>query len=210
MHAVEGVATGELLRDVAQDAGRGGAGVSDRGLRAEEDDPVGAVLDEGTEAPLAGEEPLLGQSLLVPQPLPLQRPQHGRAQAGQPVLEHEVGCPLLHEPDGQVLADRAGDDDERHVQPPLPQPRQRPDRVELGQAVIGEDDVGRELQAPDVVLLRVHARPVRLEARLAQRVHRQLGVGGFVLEDQDAQGDGHAHVLGSGSGGSGGWLRRSQ
>ena len=168
------------------------------------------MLDEGTEAPLAGEAPLLGQSVLVPQPLPLQRPQHGRAQAGQPVLDHEVGCPLLQEPDGQVLGDRAGDDDERHVQPPLPQPRQRPDRVELGQVVIGEDDVGRELQAPDVVLLRVHARPVRLEASLAQRVHRQLGVGGFVLKDQDAQGDGHAHVLGSGSGGSGGWLRRSQ
>ena len=64
----------QLLRDVAQDAGRGGAGVRDRGLRSDEDDPVGAVLDEGTEAPLAGEEPLLGQSLLVPQPLPLPRP----------------------------------------------------------------------------------------------------------------------------------------
>ena len=74
MRNVEDVAADKLLWSIAQDAETGRTGVEDLGLRAEENDPVGAVFNEGTETPIAGEEPLLSQVLLVSQPLPLQRP----------------------------------------------------------------------------------------------------------------------------------------
>ena len=41
---------------------------------------------------------------------------HGRHEPGQPVLEHEVVGAGLHQRRGGLLADLAGDQDERHVE----------------------------------------------------------------------------------------------
>ena len=63
------------------------------------------------------------------------------APAGQPVFQQIVGGAAFHGRDGVILADRPGDDDEGNVEPALARERQRAQRVEPGQRVIGDDDV---------------------------------------------------------------------
>src|SRR5258705_127539 len=77
VHEVEGVATDKLLGSIAQDADDGRTGVKEFRLTGDECDSVGAVLDEGSEAPLAGDQPLFAKSFFFAQLLPFQRPQHG-------------------------------------------------------------------------------------------------------------------------------------
>jgi hypothetical protein len=105
----------------------------------------------------------------------------------QAVLEQVIGRALPHCADGRIFADGAGDDDERDVPAALVQQVQRAYGVELGQRMIGEDEVQLWREAREVFRLGVHTLPRWIEAGTPEVMQHQLGVGLAVLKDQHSQ-----------------------
>ena len=79
----------------------------------------------------------------------LQGVRHRLPQPGQPVLEQVVGGALPEALDGGLVAEGAGDDDDG-VSPGSRLPHHRVQHlqgVELGQVIVGQDDIGSGARA---------------------------------------------------------------
>ena len=105
---------------------------------------------------------------------------------GQPVLQHVVGRPVPERLDGQLLAEGAGQEDERHARLPLPRQPQGGRPVERRQQVVGQDHVRPGVDGGGEVGGRLHPRQLVRQAGLVQRRRRQLRVERAVLQQQDA------------------------
>ena len=87
-----------------------------------------------------------------------------------------------------LLADAAGDEHERNSGVRFARDGERRHAAEAGRAVVGKNDVGRELrERADELRFAVDHPHLESEARLAQLARQQFGIGGHALDDQDAQ-----------------------
>ena len=117
---------------------------------------------------------------------PLQRQPHGRRDARETVLVHEVGDAFGQQILRLLRAQGAGDEDEGNVPAHLTQQVQRFHPVPRRQRVVGEDDVkGLRGKACGKFLGGLHALHPRLESALAQLAAAQLGVRRVVLDQED-------------------------
>ena len=134
-----------------------------------------------------GDQAALGQPRLVPHALFLQGVRHRLAEPTQPVFDDVVGRAAPHDLHRPLLADGARNDDEGDVQSALLHDLEGAQRVELRHGEVGKDDLGGRAQAVPEVLLGLHPLAGRVVAGPPQRVQHQLGVGGVVLEKQQAE-----------------------
>jgi len=118
-----------------------------------------------------------------------------RDQAREVLLHHVVAGAGLHRLDGDLFAYRAGDEDERDVQPEGAKHLQRVHAAEVRQAEVRDHGVpaflGDRLGQVRGVL---HAAVDRLEAAAAQHPHGQLRVVLRILDDEDSDGLAHWSV----------------
>ena len=129
------------------------------------------------------------------------------AQTAQAILEQIVGRAALEHLDGRLLADAARDDDERQVGVLLAQQFERAWRTQRRHVEVGEDQVGRRAQRPEIRGLVFDPLPDRIEAGPGQLVHDQRRVRASIFEQQHPQRLSRALGLHRGTGG---WLSRSQ
>jgi len=113
---------------------------------------------------------------------------HDRHQALQPALQYVVGGACLETLDGDLLADGAGNEDERKVEILCPQQAQRGQPVEGGEGVVGEDEViARGFYAIQELLTCLYTSPAAFVARRLQHPDFQFGIGRVVLDNEQAQ-----------------------
>ena len=115
----------------------------------------------------------------------------GRPQPGKVLLEYVVACATAHHGDGGILTDRPGDDDKWDVEASLFQYVKRAWGTELGQVVVGDDQVKTRIQLGRKAGLGVHPFPDRGQTRVTQVLRDELGIVGLILDDQDAERFGH-------------------
>ena len=90
-----------------------------------------------------------------------------------------------HRGNRDVLADRARDENERHIDPLALQKFQRVQPAEAGHDVIGDDDIPRHLLQRSVERLRrIHARRQRGVAATPQLAQNQFVIVLRVFDDQ--------------------------
>ena len=191
MNQIEERALDQLFRKMAEQPRNGRGRVPNRSDRIEQHDDVGAVLDQRTKpvlAPLLGAERLLLHSA---QALLFQGPPHRLTQMPQAILADVIDGAFLQTRDSRLFAGGLGDEDAWDLRPELAQDPQRAQAAALRQRVGGQNDVGSEGQPGQEVLFGVDALPAQYEPRLAELLNHELGVGGYVLPDQDANGRRH-------------------
>src|ERR1700694_2745640 len=110
-----------------------------------------------------------------------------RAQAGKVLLENVVACATAHHGDSGILADGPGDNDERDVEVGLLEHVKGARSTELGQVIVGDDEVWLRAQLGGESPLGINPLPGDGEAGAPQVLGNQQGVIGPVLHDQDAQ-----------------------
>ena len=94
------------------------------------------------------------------------RPLYSRRQAHEVALEDVVGRAVLQRPDGVVLTEGSGDEDERDLGDDLARDPERAHAVELGHAEVRKDDMRTEFaDLATEVFLALHA----------ARAHRKTG-----------------------------------
>ncbi|MCZ7562659.1 MAG: hypothetical protein M5U08_01720 [Burkholderiales bacterium] len=156
-------------------------------IGADQRDPVRAVLDQAAEALLALAQPLRGAAGVAHQGGALERRAHRRAEAREAILDEVVGRAEAHRLDRELLADRAGQQDERDVRRHLLRDAQRADAVETGQGVIGEDQVGAFGERGAEIGLGLDAHSLNLESAAFELVQREFRIGSAVLHQEHAQ-----------------------
>ena len=109
-------------------------------------------------------------------------------------LQYVIGRAGFHARDGRLLVNRAGDNDDRHMGHPRSSQAERLHAVEVGQGVIGQDDIRREFVQPAHVIFpgRNASRGER-DFAPAQLPFEQIRGGRFIFQNQDAQFVRHCH-----------------
>jgi hypothetical protein len=121
-----------------------------------------------------------------------QRAAHRRDDPREALLEDVVGRADLERLDRHFLAQRSGDEDERHLRKLLDGEVQGGKAVEVGQREVGEDQVDcATLEAGDELVPGLDPRDVARDASVFQHAVDDLGVRAVVLEMQDPQGRAH-------------------
>ena len=155
----------------------------------------GALPDPGLQFVVRPAQGILGVPPGVAGLLLLQGLRHRLSQPGQPVLEQVVGGALPEALDGGLVAEGAGDHDDRHVQAPLPHQVEGEEGVEPGQVVVGEDEVGGRVEAGEEVGLGLHPLAGRLVTGASELVEDQASVVLAVFEQEHAERSGHRRLL---------------
>jgi hypothetical protein len=126
-----------------------------------------------------------------------QRALDRRYQPRPAVLEHVIDGALLQRLDGALLADGAGDEDERCFGTAQSGDLQSVDTVEARQRVVGQDHVRRERRERFRVLrLGVDAAAVDLESAQPHFTEQHFRVLHAVFDEQYFDGSGHGRQLG--------------
>ena len=117
-----------------------------------------------------------------------QRAAHRGRDPRQSVLQDVVGGADLERFDRHLLAERSGDEDERHLGASLTRELQRRQAVEGGQREVGEDQIEAACRERGVEIVPgVDPRHLAGDAVVLEQGANQLGVVGVVLEVQNAQ-----------------------
>ena len=187
-HEIEGVASDQVFRGVTEQTLVRRAGIHDRAVELDHRDEVGGVLDQRPKALLAlAQRPFrLGTSAahLGFAQLALDR----RDQARQLVLADVVVGARLHAADRHLLADLAGDDDDRHVRRVRADHLQRRAGAEPGHHVVARDQVPSALPQRGLQRRgRVHPFPDRVVTAPLQLAPQQQGVVLRILDHQKTQ-----------------------
>ena len=128
------------------------------------------------------------------------------SQPPQPVLQQVVVSAELHQLDRGAFPDGSRHDDERQVGAVGLLDAEGAFRVELGEAVVGQDEIPRSLQRSDELRLRRHAIDLAVESGEKELGLDQLGVERIVFDHDDSEGGSH-HTSGAAVGG---WFNSSQ
>src|SRR5450759_1511017 len=115
----------------------------------------------------------------------------GSPQASQPVFQDVVSNSLFHGSYRNVLPNRAGNHDERNLQPPLLQKTERSQGVELWHSVVGQNDVRECVQLRQEIRFRLHRHPRRVITRSAQFVKNKLSIRLIIFKNQNSKGRSH-------------------
>ena len=161
-------------------------------LAAHHQQGVRRLLDQLAVPLLTRLQRRLGGPFLVPQLFGRQRVLHRLAQPPEPVLEEIIRRAQPDRRDGLLVANAAGNNEQRNIHAPFLQQLQRREAAEPGQVVVAQDDFGGRIQLRAKGLRRLHPFPDRLEARLAQFVLDQPGVAQLIFDQQHAE-RGHRH-----------------
>ncbi len=148
------------------------AGVAHQTVRPDDRDQVGRVLHQRAEARFVGPQGRRHLVGLASQSSPVERGPDRLAQPAETIFEQEVGRAVAHGRGGRLLADGAGDDDERDVVATIAKKPQCVRRLELRETEIGEDDVKIGAERGEEFVLALDARSGRIEAGATQRVQR--------------------------------------
>ena len=131
---------------------------------------------------------LLGEATLDARIAVGERAPHREAEPTEPVLDQVVGRAAPHALDRLLLAHRPADHDERDVGTARVQQIERLEGAELGQAVVGEDDVRSLVEQAEVPRRILGAAPLGVEAGPAQLGDDQLGVEDAIFEHEQLDG----------------------
>jgi hypothetical protein len=145
------------------------------------------VVERAAEPLLALPQRLLGRPPAPAKAFGLERLLDGPAETSQPILEQVVGGPELDALGRALVPDRARDADQRDVEPARLQELERPRGLELGQVVVGDDQLRLGRERRPVLALAVDPLPGGLDARSAQLAEDQLGVLRPVLDEEQAE-----------------------
>jgi hypothetical protein len=182
-------------RVLAEHLFAGGVGIDVAAGGVLEEGGAGEMVHEGREPLLRLAEPL-EHVLLFRAELPLREGlADGRSEPAEAVLEQVIAGAVLHGLDGGVFADGAGDDDEGDVQAALVEQLQGGEGVELGHAVVGEDDVRGRIEPGQKLRARGATVAPDRQARPPQLMKHEVGVGFAVFEDQHLDGNAHTHFV---------------
>ena len=122
----------------------------------------------------------------------LDRAADGERQALQAILEHVVRGPGFHQLDRELLADGAGDENDRQLRRQRAHERQGGVSAKARHVVIREHDLRPHFgERRAKGCLGLDALRGKLDIPAPERALDQLGVRGRVFEDQDAEGIGH-------------------
>ena len=172
------------------------------GLQTDEPEAIAAVLREQPETLLARAQLRLRAPSLALFIRRDDRAPNGVRQSLEASLEQIVGGAQVEALHRLLLAERARDDDHRHVGLCRARGAQRGNAVVIGEVEVAQNDVIRAVrQRPLEAAAIAHARDVALEPRHLEPVVNQLGVLGVVLEMQQP------HGRRSAGGATGGWRR---
>ena len=119
----------------------------------------------------------------------------GRSQPRKVALEDVVVRAAAHCRDGGIFTDGPRDDDKWDIEVESFQDLERPGSAELGEAVVGNDQVEPGRQPGDKSGLRVDALPDGVETGVVKVLCDEGGIVGPVLNDQDAEWFGHGMVM---------------
>jgi hypothetical protein len=112
---------------------------------------------------------------------------HGRHELRQARLQHIVARATLERLDRALLAERAGDKDERDVREKLLRKLERREAVEGRQVVVGQDEVRHSAREDaEEILARIDAFQRVRQSELPQGEAHQFGIGNVVLNEDDA------------------------
>ncbi len=115
------------------------------------------------------------------------RPLDGGRQAHQVVLQDVIGRAALQRANRVVLAQRAGNENERNVGDGLARDRESAHAVEVRHGEVREDDVGIEFdELAAEVLLALDAARIHRNPRALELARCEDGVSFDVLDDQDS------------------------
>ena len=110
-----------------------------------------------------------------------------------PVFQQIVGGAEAHQTDGRVLPDRAGDDDERDVEPRVAQELQRIGSAEAREVIVADDRIPRAVaQRRHHLLPRLDAAYMRDPPFAPKREHHVRRIAFGVFDEKEAEGFGHA------------------
>jgi hypothetical protein len=111
-----------------------------------------------------------------------------RRQAQQVAFEHVILGAGLQQFDGAFVTHRAGDHDDRHLGVDMPDMRQCLSAAEIRQRVVGQQHIGCEgFQRRDEIGPGGDPLGGEIEPGLPQCARHQLGVGRYVLQNEDLQ-----------------------
>ena len=116
-----------------------------------------------------------------------------RGQEPREIVLHDIVVGArFHHVDGDVLADRARDENERDVAPGFARDRERLGPAELRHGEIRDDEMGLELvELAPKIRFGLHPAALEIEASALQLALHQLGVGFAVLRNQYPERFGH-------------------
>jgi hypothetical protein len=178
-------ASEDRVRRESEDALHGAVRERECLVEVELPDPVLGRLDDIAQAARIAPDLLLRRDPGAVVGRLVERAHHGARQAAEAVLQHVIGGAPLQRIDGAVLAERAGDEDERQLCVVLADDFQRLESAETRQREIRQHDVRAEslqcLAQPD---LGIHPARVEHGAGAPQRTRHQLGVDLLVFDQQ--------------------------
>jgi len=116
-----------------------------------------------------------------------------RGQEPREIVLHDIVVGArFHHVDGDVLADRARDENERDVAPGFARDRERLGPAELRHGEIRDDEMGLEpVELATKLRFGLHPEALEIEASAFQLALDQLSVGFAVLREQYPEGFGH-------------------
>ena len=173
-----------------------GIHLQERSIRPDEFHTFRLSLEDRAQPVLTRGELLLRLETLAMFLRRQQRALHGRGEPIEAILEQVIRRARVQAAHRLLLADGAGHDDERHIQPALFQQRERLQPCEFRHRVIADDDVPRPAaQRRRHGLRRVHALVLGQEIADAQHAEHEQGIVFHVLHQQDSQGPAHCGFL---------------
>ena len=161
-------------------------------LTIHDGDAIEGGIDLGLEEGGFPADLAFGIVIFLAQALLLEGALDGAAEAGDAILKQVVGGPVAHGLDGDVLADRAENEDEGDVQAAFAEKIGRAQARETGHGVVGEDDVGKFLDGDEEIGLGLDAGPDGIEAGAAEFAEQHFGIVRDILDNQDSKGLGHS------------------
>ena len=188
VQVVQRVLADQVFRRVAEDVGDAAIAVGELAAPVHFPHPVGRALDDAAEALLAGLQGAFHALAFALFPRHPQRALDRRLQAPQVFLQHVVGGTALQRVDGDVLADRAGDEDERNVRRYRRHHAQGILAAESRHRIVAEHDMrGEFAQGPPQTVLVHDAFVLQPPRQRLQRAQDDLRIGRTVFHQQHLQ-----------------------
>ena len=121
-------------------------------------------------------------------PFFLYGPKRGQPKFGYAILEQVIIRPFFHGFDRDILAEVAGNDDERYIQSTFLKKFKRAQAAKLRQGIVGQNQVGASPDLLQVIRLGIHAHGLKRNAGAPKLAQHEFGVVWVVLHDQDFEG----------------------
>ncbi len=144
-----------------------------------------SMEERTTRASRLGEESLVGLPLLAPGAVPRDGGLQRVAQPGEAILEQIVRGAALDAIGGELVVERAGDDEGGKIGPPPLEYLEHAERAEGRHLEVRDDCVIGLGEGRDKIRLVVDPRPPRIHARTAHDRLDELGVVGIVFHEED-------------------------